>query len=43
MEQLNEFLKSIGKALLWVVEKLFKITGAILQAIGKSMMDNSKH
>lgn len=43
MEQVIIILKKIGQALWWVLQKTLLIIGAILQAFGNWLADNSKH
>lgn len=43
MEQVKEIFKLIGKGLWWIIQKLLSVVGAILQAFGNWLADNSKH
>ncbi len=43
MEQVKVVIRKIGQALWWVLQKLLLVIGALLQAFGNWIADNSKH
>lgn len=43
MEEIKKILLMIGKGLWWLLQKLLLVVGAILQAFGNWLADNSKH